>query len=438
MSVLRFFAIVVIFGAVSVAWFALGGSVWVRTEDLDYRLSREMNSLLGPEVLAQPAPYLARTAEGSRTDSDVSGPAASEITADIKHQHRYKGLLWYSMFTLAFHGEYHTAAEAAAADAPNQRHFVFPLPRDVKAYDGLRLAVDEANIPVRQPDIARGRIVVALDTQKPHTVTIDYATTGREVWVYAPGDVPERPAWEDERVLPTSGPLTELRNFSLTVTTNFSAIDYPKGSRSPSAKAEPSNGGMTAWWRYASALTNQAMGVVMPTRPQAGPITARMSFFAPVSLLFFFCVLFTVVVLKKIPLHPMHYLFIASGFFAFHILMAYLADVIDIHAAFWVCAAVSVLLVVSYMRLVAGVKFALLFVGLAQLVYLVGFSYAFFWVGRTGLTVTVGAVITLFLLMQATGRVNWFEVFKRRNSLPPPMPPAQPGSAGDPTAHPEV
>ncbi len=79
-----------------------------------------------------------------------------------------------------------------------------------------------------------------------------------------------------------------------------------------------------------------------------------MSFFAPVSLLFFFTVLFTVVVLKRIALHPMHYLFIAAGFFAFHILLAYLVDLVDIHRAFWIAAGVSVLLVVGYMRLVAG------------------------------------------------------------------------------------
>ena len=99
---------------------------------------------------------------------------------------------------------------------------------------------------------------------------------------------------------------------------------------------------MVASWVYEQARTSQPMGIEMPTRVNAGPIAARMSFFAPVSLLFFFTVLFTVVVLKGIDLHPMHYLFIASGFFAFHILMAYLADVVVIHAAFWIAAAVSV------------------------------------------------------------------------------------------------
>ena len=39
--------------------------------------------------------------------------------------------------------------------------------------------------------------------------------------------------------------------------------------------------------------------------------------------------------------------------------------------------------------------------------------YAFFFEGFTGLTVTVGAVLTLFVLMQLTGRVDWGAVFAR-------------------------
>ena len=56
---------------------------------------------------------------------------------------------------------------------------------------------------------------------------------------------------------------------------------------------------------------------------------------------------------------------------------------------------------------------------LAQMVFLVLLSYAFFFEGYTGLTVTVGAVVTLFVLMQLTGRVDWAEVLERRNEPTP-------------------
>jgi len=94
--------------------------------------------------------------------------------------------------------------------------------------------------------------------------------------------------------------------------------------------------------------------------------------------------------------------------------MAYLADHIAIHAAFVISAIVSVALVVSYLRLVVNARFAIVESGLAQLIYLVLFSYAFFFDGFTGLTVTIGAIVTLFVVMQMTGKIRWEEKFAKR------------------------
>jgi hypothetical protein len=48
------------------------------------------------------------------------------------------------------------------------------------------------------------------------------------------------------------------------------------------------------------------------------------------------------------------------------------------------------------------------------------FSYAFFWKGFTGLTITVISVITLFVVMQATGKIRWSDKFVRRPNLSQP------------------
>jgi hypothetical protein len=39
------------------------------------------------------------------------------------------------------------------------------------------------------------------------------------------------------------------------------------------------------------------------------------------------------------------------------------------------------------------------------------FSYAFFIKGFTGLAITIGSVLTLFVVMQITGRIRWTEKF---------------------------
>jgi hypothetical protein len=286
----------------------------------------------------------------------------------------------------------------------------------------LVVAVDGNTIELPYDQRVSGALRIPMTLDRPHTLEVSYRGSGQDYWAYCPAEVHSHlndRSLQNNVGVPVSSGRGELKDFTLTVRTDFTDIDYPSGSQSPSAPATIADGGTTSRWAFDNAITEQPMGMVMPSRANAGPIVSRMTLLAPVSLLFFFTVVFTVVVLKDIPLHPMHYLFLAAGFFAFHILLAYLADHVNIHLAFWISAAVSVLLVVSYLRLVAGVKFAVLYAGAAQLVYLVGFSYAFFWVGMTGLTITIGAILTLAVLMQVTGRLDWGKVFASHKPAPP-------------------
>jgi inner membrane protein involved in colicin E2 resistance len=152
------------------------------------------------------------------------------------------------------------------------------------------------------------------------------------------------------------------------------------------------------------------VGMIMPSRIQPGELASALAFSAPVSLFFYFLVIFVLATLRKIDIHPINYFFIAGAFYAFHLLFAYTANHLTIEAAFLLCSCVSVLLVVSYLRLVVSARFALREAAIAQVIYLIGFSLAHFWEGFTGLTVTVLAILTLFALMQLTGRVKWSEV----------------------------
>lgn len=437
MSVKRFLAIGLIYGTVSVAWMMLAGSVAFRTYELDNSLSAEMSSLWGPRLIAQPAPFWTTAPDDvQRDDPDLRNlvvPAASDIEARIVHEHRDKGLLWYSTFTVDFRSTYRFEPGAGAGGTVH-----FDLPWDMAPID-LSVLVDGNAVELPYDQRVNGRLRIPMDLSRPHTLEVSYRGSGQDYWAYCPGEVHSHlndRSLQDNVGVPVSSTMGELRNFALTVHTDFTDIDYPSGSRSPSTPATVADGGTTSKWTFENAITAQPMGIAMPHRPNAGPIVSRMTLLAPVSLLFFFTVVFTVVVLKDIPLHPMHYLFLAAGFFAFHILLAYLADHLNIHLTFWIAAAVSVLLVVSYLRLVAGMKFAVFYAGAAQLVYLVGFSYAFFWVGMTGLAITIAAVLTLGVLMQVTGRLDWSKVFAK--SSPPPLPPEDRGEGWTDVATAEV
>lgn len=125
-------------------------------------------------------------------------------------------------------------------------------------------------------------------------------------------------------------------------------------------------------------------------RVPPGPLAGNISYFAPVSLLFFFFLMFLITVMRGIDLHPMNYFFLSCAFFAFHLLLVYLVDHISIHAAFATASAVSVFLVVS--------------------------SHVFFFKGFTGLAVTIGSILTLFVVMQMTGRIKWTEKFAQSSA----------------------
>jgi hypothetical protein len=206
--------------------------------------------------------------------------------------------------------------------------------------------------------------------------------------------------------------VAEVNDFQLAMRTDFEAIDFPAGTMSPATRTRTGSG-WDLGWRFERLVTGQRIGMDLPNRLNPGPLAARITWFAPVSLLFFLSVMVILGVLRGHPLHPMHYAFVSAGFFSFHLLLAYLVDHLDVHASFAVASVVSVGLVVSYLRAVVGTRFALGEAGLAQLVFLVLFSYAFFFEGYTGLTVTIGAIATLFVLMQVTARVDWSRAFAR-------------------------
>jgi len=214
--------------------------------------------------------------------------------------------------------------------------------------------------------------------------------------------------------------VNSVQNFHLRMATDFKDINFPDNTLSPSEKRRAGPGWQLDW-NYKNLLSGYRIAMALPAMLQPGPLASEISFFAPVSLFFFFFVIFILTVTHNIELHPMNYFFLAAAFFAFHLLLAYLVDHLDLYLSFTIASLVSVLLVVTYLRIVVGTRFALREAALAQSVYLVLFSFAFFFRGYTGLSVTIGAILTLFVAMQMTGKVRWAQKF-RSGAVPPPLP----------------
>lgn len=419
MTVPRLLAIVVIFVGAAVAWFALGASLTIRSGEHDDRLVHDVARLWGgPQVQVAPTATIRRPSQVTETvaDKDADGRVVSqrEVTrqtfaeapaplvateADVRLalEHRQRGLLWYDTYAVDFSATY-TFSNPDPVERPLRLHFTFP--NDTSPYDDFRFLVD-GRPAVADTDFEGVSADTVVAGGGSVRLEVGYRSRGLDTWVYA---------FDKEGV-------SQVRDFTLTMTTDFEAVDFPVGTLSPSAKERTAEGWALSW-AFTNLVTGQRVGMDLPNRLNPGPLAARITFFAPVSLLFFLTVLVMLGVTKGENLHPMNYFFLTGAFFAFHLLLAYLVDHVSVHAAFSVAACVSVFLVTSYLRVVTGMRRALLHAGSAQLVFLVLFSYAFFFEGYTGLAVTVGAVITLFVLMQMTARVQWAEVFASRLARP--------------------
>ena len=148
-------------------------------------------------------------------------------------------------------------------------------------------------------------------------------------------------------------------------------------------------------------------------RLQPGKLTASLSFSAPIALFFFSLTLLVLGTMRKVDIHPINCMFLGSAFFAFHLLFGHAVNHLHVVPAFVLSSIVSVVLVVTYLRLVIAARFAFVEAALAQLVCFVGFSLAHFWSGFNGLTVTILSIVTLFLVMQWTWEVRWSEVLSK-------------------------
>jgi inner membrane protein involved in colicin E2 resistance len=417
----RMAAIAAIYILVGLAWIVLGGSVTQRTWSADRRLKSEVSALWGSSQ-TQVSPQLTFVWDEVVEDKQtVEDPATgvrkvltkltkverqrpvildrSKVDVDLMLDHRRKGLLWYSTYVVDFAGQYgyvHDDGDGRLVIA-----YAFPTPQAL--YDNFRFEIDGREDPRIVPvDEAGTRVVrqvvpVQRGTRVPFAIA--YRSQGLDWWRYSFGSDVNR-----------------VKNFDLTMTTDFDAVDFPEGTMSPGTK-EKVPGGWRLSWRSENLISGYQIGMELPRKLNPGPLAAKISFFAPVCLGFFFVWMFVICLMRGIELHPMNYLFLAAAFFAFDLLFAYSVDHIDIVPAFLISSAVSIFLVVSYLRLVVGIRFAALEAGVSQLVYLVLFSYAHFFEGFTGLIVTIGSILTLFLLMQLTGRIRWSERLRGAGSV---------------------
>jgi len=394
MTVLRLFAILFITLCTAVAWFLLGTALNVRTSQSGISTAQSVLGGWGPPI-EQIHPQAWYQSPGTGDGKASIRPSGSKVDISLGYEPRQKGLLWYRTFAAGFRGEY---TFTNPTPIPQTIYVQFSLPSPDAGYNEFLFTLNgkptTANVTGKAPITE----AVVVDAGVAATLVVAYKTRGIDRWTYSFG--------ADSRV----------QNFLLHMTTDFEEIDFPTGSPTERKRAGK---GWDLTWSYPDEIGARPVSMEMPKVLNPGPVASRITFFAPVSLLFFFSVLVVICLIQKVDLHPMNFFFLAAGCFAFQLLFAYLVDVIPLGIAFTLSSAVSLAMVSGYLFLAKGARFAR-FAAASQFAYMVLFSYSFFFDGLTGLTITVGAIITLGILMVTTAKVNWGEKFSRQ-SVPPPL-----------------
>ena len=302
----RIGALAFIFVCTSIAWIILGSTIFSRTESpLSGELKSRVAGNWGTEQQQSP-PKATYQHESTRTEEDrketkqikasetISLPLeATKADVTLGLDYRQKGLLWYSTYTVAFRGDY-SFTNSSGQDQDVTFQLCFPSQQAI--YDDLVMSVDNQALTVKNTNagvLGTARVAAG----KTAVLHAGYRSQGLDSWRYDFGKG-----------------VSQIRNFTLNVHTNFKGIDFPENTISPTTKRETDKG-WDLTWNYTNLVSGYAIGITMPQKLQPGPLAGQISFFAPVSLFFFFFLMFIITTLRGINLHPMNYFFLAGGIF---------------------------------------------------------------------------------------------------------------------------
>ena len=382
MKLTHLITIAVIFVCTTIGWWLLGGVITQRTAHVGYQTGDDVSGRWGPPLLQKHPVARYTSSSGSKM---MLQPAKSDVKVQLAYQPVKMGLLWHRTYGVKFEGAYTFTNTTAITQTLN---IDFDLPAGNTLLDKIHFSLGDGaavrrSVAAPQEGVITDTAQLAPGESIP--INVSYECRGMDFWRYAFADA------------------SRIRDFNLTMNTDFTDVNFPTSS--PTDR-KPAGKGMELIWKYEDAISAPGIGMEMPRELNAGPVAAQISFYAPLSLLLFIVVIIITATSRGVSLHPVNYFFIAAGFFAFPLLFSYMLDLVPVHLSFVIAAASSLMLVCGYLRAAAG-AFLFRVAVVAQSAYMVLFSYSFFFKGLTGLTLTVGGMVTLGVLMALTAKVDW-------------------------------
>jgi len=317
------------------------------------------------------------------------GIESQKVSIDIKSNIREKGLLKYPGFNLTFNAKYILKNLNQSSE---RLYFSFPLPANAGNITDIKVNLQnkEYTGDSNYSDGIQWSGVLA----KNETVEIEisYNAQGTERFVHAMGG--------------SNAAKAEIKNLDVELTTDFTNNTIPDGAMVPTSSAGD-NAGMKYTWKASNLVTGQNIALKFKIPGNYGEIISKLFYYSPVALFLFVGLLLVFSVSKGTNLHPMHYLFIITGFFIFYLLGSYIVSYMSIIIAVLISLAVSTGIILYYTFLIKKGNELIKVSAGGVLLFQWVFSTAFFVPEHTGFLITIASIVAFLFLIRSTASVDW-------------------------------
>lgn len=312
--------------------------------------------------------------------------ADQQISVAIKSNIRQKGLLKYPGYNLSFAGKYRIENIRPGRE---KLSFDFPLPHGAGNITDIKVNLQDKEY-TGDTDFSNGvQWTGYLNKNESVIIDVKYNAQGTGTFYYAMGN---------EK--------SEIKNLLVELTADFKEIDIPNGAMVPTSVAGDNNEAKYLW-KASNMVTGQNIALKFKISGNYGEIVSKLFYYSPIALFLFVGLLLVFCTARGISLHPMHYLFIITGFFIFYLLGSYMVSYMNIIAAVIISLAVSTGIILYYCRLTGKGKDLVMIAFYGTVLFQWIFSTAFFVPEHTGFLITIAVIAAFIFLVRTTAAIDW-------------------------------
>lgn len=319
-------------------------------------------------------------------EHNIFGLVDHDVTVQINSNIRQKGLLKFAGYDIEFKGKFKIKN---TFNVRKKLHFDFPLPSNAGNISDFEVRIDnnENNVDKNLADGFQWIGLMAPGQSK--WIEIQYKAKGTGIFRYELGRNK-----------------LEIKNFHFTANTNYDEYLIPNRAMVPTGSATEENN-LRIQWESKNLITGQDIALKFQVKGNYGETAYRLFYYSPLALALFTMLILVFSVAKEINLHPMHYLFLMTGFFIFYLLSSYLITYIPVFWGIITSVAVSTGIMVYYAHMLKKEIIFLQSVLMGSIIFQWIFSIAFFFPAHTGFTITIASIISFIILMKQTASVDW-------------------------------